>query len=164
MTNNSRIPQGKMAKLGGRKHRSGFSLLELLLATGMLSVALLLIIALGLSLVGRNRKALDVPVGVIAGESILTELIYSVTGDSPTNLQAWFAAVPSAPTAWRSGFYTVNHIDFAYSVDYQSVLGAGASGNNHLVLLQLRVTWQDGTTGIHDGQQHADLSRLLHES
>jgi len=141
----------------------GFSLPELLLAVCTLAVVLLLVVALGLSVISRNRNAVDVPVGVLAGEGLLTELVYGVTADTPTNVKAWFAAVPSARTVWKTGTSTVGHIDFAYTTDYQSLSGGGSGGSNHLVLLEMRVTWQNGSTGTPQGLQQASLMRVIHE-
>lgn len=143
--------------------RHGFSLPELLLAVCTLAVILMLVVALGLSVVGRNRKAVDVPVGAVAGEGLLTELIYGVTADTPSNVKAWFAAVPSTRTAWKSGTSTMGRINFAYTTDYQSLNGGGSGGANHLVLLEMRVTWQDGTAGAPPGLQQACLMRMIHE-
>jgi hypothetical protein len=141
------------------QHR-GFSLLEMLLATGTLAASLMMVIALGISVEGRSRKAHEVPVGVNVGENLMNQFIYGATSGTPAVIQAWFLSVPSVQTPWKSGSYTFNRVDFAYSLDYQNLLGGGVSGSNHLVLLQMRVTWQEGAQGI----QHADLTRIVHEA
>ena len=144
------------------KHRRvAFSLLEVLLAVATLTVALLLVVALGISVMGRAEKAHDVPVGTIAAENILNQLIYDVNADT-ANRVAWFA-MPTTP-AWKVGTYQVNHIDFAYTVDFESLPVGTATGmaENHLVKLSIQVNWTKGR-GPNNGQQSSSLVRLLHE-
>lgn len=139
-----------------------FSLAELVLAVATLAVALLLVVALGLSISGRTTRALDAPLGTIAAENILNQLIYNVNSDTAANRAAWFAQ-PTTPS-WKAGSYLLNQIDFTYTVDFEALPVGSASGltNNHLIKLWVRVVWKKGS-GPNGGQHQAELVRLVHE-
>ena len=142
--------------------RVAFSLLEVLLAVATLTVALLLVVALGISVLGRSDKAKDVPIGTIAAENILNQLIYDVNSCPSAARAQWFTYADNP--SLKVGTYTMNKIEFAYNIDYERLPVGTSTGlaTNHLVKLSIRLTWAKGR-GPNSGQQTANLVRLVHE-
>lgn len=138
----------------------GFSLLELLLALGTLATTLLLVVALGLSLAGRNRTTASAPIGFLAAENILNQFVYDIQGNSSPS--TFFSTPPPAV----HGTLTVNRIDFLYRLDYELCSGVGPApslSDNRLLKLTVKVTWTLGN-GPQQGKHECTLMRLLHEN
>jgi len=141
--------------------RSGFSLLELLLALGTMAVTLLLVVALGIAVAGRNQQTQETPVGVIAAESILNQFVYDVQADS-ANQAAWFSLPTTANYA--SDTLEIDHVTFTYRLDLEHLPTGGTSlgGTNRLMKLTVKVSWQMGN-GPQAGRHESEMARLLHE-
>ncbi|MBS2039228.1 hypothetical protein JST97_29865 [bacterium] len=144
-----------------------FSLLELLLALGTMAATLLLVIALAISVAGRNQQVQEVPVGLIAAEDVLNQFVYNVQSNSAA--QTAFFSNTLAPN-YATDTIQIDRVNFSYAVDLERLIdtsgnpvgGAALSGTNHLMRITVRVSWQMGS-GPNQGKHQAELSRILHE-
>lgn len=145
-----------------------FSLLELLLALGTMAATLLLVVALAISVAGRNQQVQEVPIGLIAAEDVLNQLVYNV--QSSSSAQTAFFSHTNAPN-YMTDTIQIDRTNFSYAVDLQRLtdtLGnpVGGSttlgGTNHLMQVTVYVTWQMGS-GPNQGKRKAELTRMLHE-
>ncbi|MCA9796236.1 MAG: hypothetical protein KC910_30725 [Candidatus Eremiobacteraeota bacterium] len=141
----------------------GFSLIELLLAIGVLALVLLLVVALAISVMRRNQRALDVPVGSLAADTILTRLIYGMENNLAARTA--FYASPAVNTPWINGVFKMDRVDFTYATDVQSLPVGTSTGmaDNRLVQVHIAVQWQEAHEGPNNGQQQAEMVRLVHE-
>lgn len=144
-----------------------FSLLELLLALGTMAATLLLVVALAISVAGRNQQVQEVPVGLIAAEDVLNQLVYNVQSNS--SAQTAFFSHTNSPN-YMTDTIRIDRTDFSYAVDLQRlndtsgnpVGGTTLSGTNHLMQVTVRVNWQLGN-GPNQGKRQAELTRIIHE-
>ena len=147
-----------------RSRSTAFTLVEVLIAVTTLCISLMLVVALGISVLRRNNHALDIPAGSIAAENILNQLIYGANNDIPAGTHATFFSASTSGIAWTSGSYAMNRIDFAYATDLSNV-GVGTStgmATNRLIKVHIDVTWTGGDQN--NGLQKCDLTRLIHEN
>ncbi|MBX3170336.1 MAG: hypothetical protein KF760_23220 [Candidatus Eremiobacteraeota bacterium] len=140
--------------------RGGFSLLELLLALGTLAVTLLLVVALGISVAGRNQQSLEAPVGLIAAQSVLSQFVYNVQASTD---QGPFFSKPTTAN-YASDTVEIDRVTFHYQVDLEHLPTGGTSlGNtNRLMKITVKVFWQMGN-GPQAGRHQSEMARLVHE-
>lgn len=150
--------------------RRGFSLLELLVATGILSTALLLMIGVFLSAMRGNQKAVDLTAGAVVAESVLTQIIYETSSD-PARKADFFDSVYDADTGspYTSGVLTLNRTPFNYVLYAPTVLNPGPYDPDGNKLKRLEVVvwwWQDSSQSARAGygQLRTDLVRLVNQN
>lgn len=146
--------------------RQGFTLAEILLATGTIVICVLTISALMISLLRSSRKSVDASAAVLAVDQILTKVIYHAQETDHTNF--WNTA--NHP-GYKVGTWLMNNTEFSYSLDATEVantsavpVGSGLTANR-LKLVTVQVTWWDGQTGDRAGygRLRAQVSRIVRE-
>jgi hypothetical protein len=145
-----------------------FSLLELLLALGTMAATLLLVVALGISVAGRNQQVMEAPVGLVTAESVLNQFIYNLQANAPYEVTFFNKATTAN---YVTDTVTVDRVTFNYAVDLEALTNASTGGqlggpalggSNHMMKITVRVTWSMGN-GANQGQHQAEISRLMHE-
>lgn len=134
-----------------------------------MAATLLLVVALGISVAGRNQQVQEAPVGLVAAESILNQFAYNVQANP--SYQPTFFAKPTTAN-YLNDQVEIDHINFSYSVDLEAVMnastgaqlgGTALGGSNHMMKITVRVNWRLGNSGPNPGLHQAEITRLLHE-
>ena len=145
-----------------------FSLLELLLALGTMAATLLLVVALGISVAGRNQQVAETPVGLATAESVLNQFVYNVQANSA--YQPTFFSKPTTAN-YLTDTVEIDRVAFSYAVDLEALTdsstggplgGTALGGSNHMMKVTVRVSWQMGNVP-NQGKHQAEIARLLHE-
>ena len=100
-----------------------------------------------------QQKDTDRPIATLAAEKVLSELIYGLESDTPTNQAAWWTTdYPTTP--WKSGSLILNQTEYLYSLYTVTVqdtagvpLGYANPTFNGLKKVDVVVTWWDGIHG-----------------
>lgn len=150
----------------------GFSLAEVLLAIGLLAVALLALIAQSTLLAKANQKQDDSAVASDVAQGILERIIRQAEQDPAANQNLWGAN--SATTALISATEKVGFTEYRYQLfvsDVTSqvtgqVVGTGSTGSEspdtRLKRLEIKVEWWGGEVQTHSeaGKLSVEAARL----
>lgn len=153
------------------KTTRAFSVAEVILATALVAVCLLLVMALLISMLRGDRKAQDLGEAQLASETIVAALMDSVATDTPSGSKAAFWSTDAV--AYRVGEMNANHTRFQYQIDLSTVqdtLGAPVGTrpgltNNRLKQLSITVRWSQGPTATKFGSGRFECCflKLVHE-
>lgn len=148
--------------------RAGYSLAEVILATGTIAVCILTIVGLILALSGSSRKSVDGSAAQMAANQIMTKLIYQ----AQSNEHDYFWDTPNW-NPYKTGVWTMNRTEFAYTLDAQAVtnttgqnVGTGTGmTKNRLKVVTLHLTWHgsDSANRANYGKHNTDLGRIVRE-
>ena len=152
-----------------------YSLAEVLLALGLLSIALLALIGQSTLLVKSNQKADDRSVALDLSEQVIKRVSQSAHTDTPPGRNADIFNFSSASTAFLNNQERIGFTDYDYElyisdVENQlsgAVLGTGLTGTESthvkLKLFQAKVYWWSGKTESRAeyGKLEVETSRLI---
>lgn len=65
-----------------RAAEGGFSLIELMVSVGIMSITLLLVLAVFVGSTRASQKSVDLTAGIVVAESVLTREVYSIVNDA----------------------------------------------------------------------------------
>ena len=150
----------------------GFSLAELVLSLGLLTVAMVMLSSLFVGLYRGSDKSGNQSTGLNAAETVLNQQIHDIfKGTHPTLTKAAFFASNSPPGL--SGSLTLSSTEFLYQFDYVTVqsnlgtdLGVGLSGNR-LKAVTVTCWWWGQAANSHRaglGKLSVQLRRLVNEN
>ncbi|MHB2017116.1 MAG: type II secretion system protein [Candidatus Xenobia bacterium] len=91
--------------------RRGFSIMELVVAVGIMGTAVLLIIGIFFTLFHISQKSVDKVAGFTIAESLLVQEAYQICGD-PSGANAFWQNTPANPLC--AGTYQVNNASYFY--------------------------------------------------
>ena len=147
--------------LGRRQKRAGFSLLELMVSVGIMSVTLLLVLAVFTGSMKASQKTTDLTAGVIVAETVLTKDIYNIVNqvDKEADKGAFENLKKGGVVA--SGIKNLNNTTFVWelnstridSTDSGTSVG-GTTIDNQLVKLDVVVWW--GKSGSSVGEYSSE--------
>lgn len=139
----------------------GFTIAEVLLALGLVTVAVLALLGLSLRSLQANRKVNDTLSGQLVADQAVERIVYQA--ESSASDPVWSHAVP-AP--YQSTTVTQGDSVFnvtVYATDVNDT-GGGFIAGKRLKLLEAEVTWQDAPNGkAGQGRLQVRTSRLVHE-
>ena len=148
--------------------RAGYSLAEVILATGTIAVCILTIVGLILALSGSSRKSVDGSAAQMAANQIMTKLIYQ----AQANEHSAFWDTPNW-NPYKTGVWSMNRTEFAYSLDAQAVTNttgqnvgtATGMAQNRLKVVNLHLTWHgsDSANRAGYGRHSTDVGRIVRE-
>lgn len=151
-----------------------FSLAEIMVALFCFSVAVLLVLALTISLTRVDRETVDRSAAVSTANRVLERVLRDIraTGDPISEADFWAGSYP-ASSPILTGSEAVGSTQFSYEVTSGEPLTAldtgqqiGTTGpNNRLKKVSVRVTWfsEDGDARAGYGRLEAGVSRLVRE-
>lgn len=134
--------------LGRRQKRAGFSLLELMVSVGIMSVTLLLVLAVFTGSMKASQKTTDLTAGVIVAETVLTKDIYNIVNQVEKEADKGAFEKLKKGGAVASGIKNLNNTTFVWelnstridSTDSGTSVG-GTTIDNQLVKLDVVVWW-----------------------
>lgn len=148
-----------------RQKRTGFSLLELMVSVGIMSVTLLLVLAVFTGSMKASQKTTDLTAGVIVAETVLTKDIYNIVNqvDKEADKGAFENLKKGGMVA--SGIKNLNNTTFVWelnstridSTDSGTSVG-GTTIDNQLVKLDVVVWW--GKSGEQVGEYSSDNGNM----
>lgn len=166
--------------------KRGYSLLEVMLAASILASSILLVFSVFTMLFNGSQKTVDMTAGTTIAQSLMTQEIYQLTGDTNTRIAFFQDNAYSLPQAINGGTYTLNNSQYCYKFTCQDVTlpvklhcqatdCTNNSNQTHLRELHLVVWWWDAkATGASDvgsmqldashpgaGQLQVSMTRLL---
>lgn len=164
----------KIVKMGRewkrlRRAGRGFSLLELMVSVGIMSVTLLLVLAVFTGSMRASRKTTDLTAGVVVAETVLNEVVASSSSDDAGNSKkdkysevkaAILSGTSSSPTVVASGVKNLNNTTFIWQLSSTCVSQGGTTtgthggGDNSLYKLDIVVWW--GKTGETEAASTSD--------
>ena len=150
-----------------REKPEGFSLLEIIIAVGVIAIATLTIIALFTQVLRGSQKSVDLSRGTMLAQSIIAERIYS-TFDDDLVKDFWWSQVDAGIYAGPGNFWerqTVN--DMRYVLYAAPLTGLGAAPYR-AAKIDVVVWWwdseQQGGAREGYGQLRTEVTRLVNES
>ncbi len=132
---------------------TGFSLLELLVALGLATIATILVVATILKVVIPSQKATDLSAGYAMAQSVMQEEIYAVLDGTGVITKAAFLNNDSPPAAPISGARIVNDTNFDYRIYHQTLQDTvaaaplGGSLENRVKKVDIVVWWWNQNPG-----------------
>jgi prepilin-type N-terminal cleavage/methylation domain-containing protein len=129
------------------KHKSGFSLVEVIIAMGLLGVGILTVIGLFGQMTKDAQKATDTGAGVLAAESVLNRTISEILRDAGPVTRADFFDLDSPPEAPIQGTITANRTIMTYEITYRTLQDTGgvalgsALPENRTKVVELTMWW-----------------------
>ena len=140
---------GRLARERSAALRSGgFSLLELMVSVGIMSVTLLLVLAVFTTSMRGSQKSTDLTAGVVVAESVLTKEVYDIVNSKPgdgAKADAKTALMDGNGKVVASGIKNLNHTTFVWELKSTKVIPdgsvSGAGTTNNLLKLDATVWW-----------------------
>ena len=131
-----------------RQKRIGFSLLELMVSVGIMSVTLLLVLAVFTGSMKASQKTTDLTAGVIVAETVLTKDIYNIVNQVEKEADKGAFEKLKKGGIVASGIKNLNNTTFVWelnstridSTDSGTSVG-GTTIDNQLVKLDVVVWW-----------------------
>ncbi|GMU55979.1 MAG: hypothetical protein AMXMBFR33_51250 [Candidatus Xenobia bacterium] len=148
--------------------QQGFSLSEIMIAIGAFVAAILIVLALSISLTRMNRETVDRSVATSLGTRVLERTLREIrTSDVPvTQASFWQNDYPTgSPLA--TGTVRVGTTDFSYQITAMTVMsGANPVGSlapdNRLKRVSIELEWYGGERAGY-GRTSARLTRLVRQ-
>jgi prepilin-type N-terminal cleavage/methylation domain-containing protein len=154
------------------KQKAGFSLIEVIIAMGLLGVGILTVLGLFGQLTRDAQKATATGAGVLAAESVLNRTVSEILSDVGPISRADFFANDSPPSAPIQGTITANRTIMTYEITYRTVqdtagggLGAGLP-ENRTKHVELNMWWWTDNPDSHRagyGFLRTSASKLVNE-
>jgi len=134
-----------------------FTLAEILLALGLISIVILTILGLSIRSLHVNRKNMDTTVGQMVANQALERLVYEAEHDSTAPV--W--ANNSATIPFSNTQVTMGDTAFNVSIFASDALSTPGS---RLKRLKSQVIWSDAPQGkVGKGVLRVEATRLVHE-
>jgi len=175
-----------------RGAEGGFSLIELMVSVGIMSITLLLVLAVFVGSTRASQKSVDLTAGIVVAESVLTREVYSIVNDTKYSSTIKNKLLKGDGTVIASGVKNLNNTTFIWELTSTKVVDdtSTATDNpfgvkNSLLKLDAEVWWyktgagpnvdengiaegQSGVSGDNKrqgyGTLHCEMSRLYNES
>ncbi len=153
-----------------RHPRSGYSLIELLVAISILATAVLLMIGLFVSFLNSSQKSVDLTGGTVVASSLLNQEVYQVTSDNALASTFWTTFYSPGAAPFASGSYPLNSVTYFYNIYCQDVeMPARLTSPTNLSPINLKrmdiVVWWWNSSGpsTHqgEGRLQVESSRLM---
>lgn len=150
----------------------GLSLAEMMVALGLISVAILAVLALSISIARVNREGTDRAIGGVVARQLVERLIDSLRADIPAGSTADFWNNEHTSTPFESGIFRTNDTDFEFKIFASSVVDAGGDSvggttvGNRLKKVDVFVYWWDSETEERQGYGKLEIqnTRLVSEA
>lgn len=134
--------------LNHRRKHMGFSLMELMVSVGIMSVTLLLVLAVFTGSMKASQKTTDLTAGVIVAETVLTKDVYNIMNQVDKEADKSAKEHLENGGVVASGIKNLNNTTFVWELNSTKVSnsdsGASASGtaiDNKLMKLDVVVWW-----------------------
>lgn len=155
-----------------KRSTRAFSLGELLVALGLIAVAILSLIALSITIARSNRESIDNTVANTVASQLVERLIDQLREDTPTGYRENFFANDYTTTPYDQGSLTNNNTEYKFKIfaktinDTSGAAVGGATAKNRLKKIDIEVRWWDSDVQSHQGYGELSVtaSRLLGES
>ena len=155
-----------------KRDSSGLSLAEMMVALGLISVAILAVLALSISIARVNREGTDRAIGGVVARQLVERLIDGLRADIPAGSAADFWDNEHSAAPFETGFFRTNNTDFEYKIFASSVLDAsgdsigGTTVGNRLKKVDVFVYWWDSETEERQGYGKLEIqnTRLVSEA
>ena len=142
--------------------RRGFSLAEILLALGLITIVVLTLLALSLQSLKTNQKINDTTAGQLVAEQVLERIAYQA--ESSNTAAVWPINNPLAP-------YSADQVTVGDSVFNVTVYATDVTDSSGLMIapkrlkeLDATVIWQNDQQGkAGQGNLRIQATRLVHE-
>jgi hypothetical protein len=155
-----------------RRRPRAFSMAELILSLGFFAIVVLVLIALSITVLRTDSKALETSAGSLVADRLMAQTIAGLKADDPAGIRDEFLSAEPSANPWRQGQVTNHHTIFYYTITVSTVkdgagqpLGAEAGGNR-LKKMDVHVRWagqdRSGRTGF--GQLEVWAAQLVNES
>ena len=153
------------------RHQKAFSLAELLVALGLIAVAILSVLALSIAVARTNQEGIDQNVGNTVSNQVLLRLMDQLRADSPTGIRDRFWDRDFVSTPFESKALTNNDTEFQYEIFARTITDSlgnpmGAATDSRLKKVDIVVRWWDSEN--QDRQGYGELrvtrSRLVCEA
>lgn len=155
-----------------RISRRAFSLAELLVALGLISVAILGLLALSIALAKGNQEGIDKTIGGEVASQLTDRLVAQLRSDTPPGTRSGFWNNDYTATPWDQGTFQNNGTTYNYKLYAETVrdtsgqpVGGGTAGNR-LKKVDVYVWWWDSETKAHQGYGELKVlsTRLVSEA
>lgn len=151
----------------GKDRSPGFSLAELIVALGIMGLALLVLFSVLATGNRSQRKMQDEDAAYRLADQEMSRLIYSLENDSPPGVKAsfWASDFPPSGPSWRGSKVQFNRTDYDYQIHTETLLDTtsgvplGAPGGQ-LKLIHVAVSWWKGQNF---GQTLITVRRLVRQ-
>lgn len=142
------------------------------MALGLISVAVLSVLALSISIAKGNREGADRTVGGVVARQLVDRLIDRVRADAPVGTRADFWDNEHTVAPFESGTFESNNTEYQYKIFASSVTDGtgtsvgGATPDNRLKKVDVFVWWWDSETEDHQGYGKLEVrnTRLVSEA
>lgn len=125
----------------GRNSHRGFSLVELVLSIGVLTLTILTLAGFMTVTVRNREKAEVLSEASNEMERLLERTMTGVRSDTPAGTRDSFMT-QDAETPWRAGSFKSGRTEYEYALRVQSVGGVGSEDlNNRLKRLEVELFW-----------------------
>jgi Tfp pilus assembly protein PilV len=154
------------------QHNQGFSLAEMLVALGLISVAVLSVLALSISIAKGNQEGTDRATGAVVARQLVNRVLDRLRADIPAGTNADFWDNEHTSTPFDSGVFRSNNTDYQYKVYAQSVEDSsgvsvgGTTPDNRLKKVDVIVWWWDSEKTERQGYGKLEVrnTRLVSEA
>lgn len=155
-----------------RACRRAFSLAELLVALGLISVAILGLLALSIALAKGNQEGIDKTIGAEVAAQLTDRLVAQLRADAPPGVRNSFWLKDDMITPWDSGTLQNNGTTYNYKIYAENVRDTsgnsigGTTAGNRLKKVDVHVWWWDSETKAHQGYGELKVlsTRLVSEA
>jgi Tfp pilus assembly protein PilV len=144
----------------------------MLVALGLISVAVLSVLALSISIAKSNQEGSDRAVGGVVAKQLVNRLIGQLRSDLPAGTYARFWTDEHDTTPFESDTFRSNNTDFQYKIFAQSVTDSsgdsvgGTTPENRLKKVDVFVWWWNSETEERQGYGKLEIrnTRLISEA
>lgn len=147
--------------------RKGFSLLEIIIAIGVLAIAIVTVTALFTKVLRGSQKSVDLSRGTMLAQAIISERIYN-TFDDDVVKDLWWTRVDAGIYAGPSNFWESQTVNDMRYVLYAAPVTALGAQPYRAAKVDVVVWWWDSqqTGGAREGygELRTEVSRLVNES
>ena len=150
---------------------NAFTLGEVLVALGLIAVAILSVLALSISIARTNQESVDQSVGGLVATQLLDSLIDKLRADPSSTLRKNFLDRNYTTTPFESGTITNNGTDYEYEIFARTVTNTsgdpvGATMERRLKRVDIVVSWWDAKDTQRQGYGKLQFSqtRLVGEA
>lgn len=155
------------------KHQQrAFSLAEMLVALGLIAVAILSILALSISITRGNQEGTDRAIGGVVARQLVKRLVDRLRADIPAGTRADFWDNEHGVTPFEDDVFRSNNTEFQYKIFATSVTDGtgdsvgGATVGNRLKKVDIVVNWWNSETEQRQGYGQLEIrnTRLVSEA
>lgn len=144
--------------------RRGLSLMEVIVAVGLIALAALAVLSVCSSVLEYRRQSTDALNAARVTDMVIERVVASLTKDTPagTRDDFWASSFPYPDTPYKEGTHKVGDREFSYAVFAEDIPGIGdASADPPNLLRRLDVyVWWEEDRGL-KGSKRTVATRLI---